>query len=98
MGLYLLRGHIGNGASHILCSLITRTLGYNGDAEVTEQDFVASAQEHVLRLDITVDELFVMGVLEGVGNLLDVGDNSGQRKNGVPGMKMAQCAIGGVAH
>src|SRR6266567_3459020 len=71
----LLRRHVGYRASHILRALVARTLGDERDTEVAEQDLAASSHEHVLRFDIAVNELLIVGILQSLSNLLDVGDD-----------------------
>src|SRR6266571_1191303 len=63
MRLDLFRGHIGDGASHILCILVAGTLSDNGNTEVAEQDLTTLAKQHVLWLDVPVNQLLVMGIL-----------------------------------
>ena len=58
--------------------LIARTLGDDGGAEVTEQDLVMPPQQHILGFDVAMDELLVVGILQGIGYLLNVGDDGGQ--------------------
>ena len=72
MLLDLLRSHVGNRAHHLLHALRSGAISDSGDAKVTEQDLASPPQQHVLGLDIAVDELFLVGVLQGIGHLLDV--------------------------
>src|SRR5690242_14950685 len=76
LALDLLRGHIGHRASHVLDTLIARTLRDQSDAKVTEQDVVATTEQHIFWFDIAVNHLCLMGVLQSICHLLDVGDES----------------------
>ncbi len=40
---------------------------------------VLRVQEHILRLDIAVDQVLVMGILQGRSDLLDIGEDRGRR-------------------
>ncbi len=72
MLLELLRRHVGDHAHRRLHAQRSGAIDDSGDAKVTEQDLVAPPQQHVLGLDIAVNELFLVGVLQGIGHLLDV--------------------------
>jgi hypothetical protein len=61
--LDLFRSHIGEGAGHDLCPLRGGLMGNGGNAEVGEHHFMVSAQQHILRLHVTMNEALVMGVL-----------------------------------
>jgi len=45
-----------------------------------------------------MDQLLLMGILQGVGNLLDVGDDGRQRQRHAFGMLATQGAVGGVVY
>src|SRR2546425_8536696 len=75
MRLDLLGSHICNRSSQVLRLLVAGTLSYQGYAKVTEQDFIVSPEQHILRLDVPVDQLLIMGILQGIGDLLDIADN-----------------------
>ena len=98
LALNLFWGHVGDGACHVLGALVARTLGDGGDAEVAEQDLVTPPQQHILWLNIAMDELLIVGILQGFGDLLDIADNGGQRQRDAFGMSVAQRAVGGVVH
>jgi hypothetical protein len=61
--LDLLRSHIGDRANDILGKLVARTLGHRGNAKVADQNLVVGSQQHVLRLDISMDQFLAMGVV-----------------------------------
>ena len=42
-----------------------------GNAKVREQHLLAPTQQHILRLDIAVDEFLLVGILQGISYLLD---------------------------
>src|SRR5712692_1687518 len=73
-------------------------MGDGRDAKVAEQDLVLYSDEHVLRLDITMDQAFIMGVLQGTGHLFDVGDDGGQQDSRALWVTLAQGAVGCVFH
>src|SRR5260221_2047869 len=70
----------------------------SGDAKIGEHDFPLWANEHIGRLDITMDEPLSMGILKGLGNLFYVGDDSGQRHTFSPWMPLAERATRVVLH
>ena len=49
------------------------------DAKVAEQDLVLYPDEHVLWLDIAMDQAFIVGVLQGTGHSLGIGDDGRKR-------------------
>ena len=61
----LFGSHIGDGACHslLLRPLRDGAVDDSGDAKVTEPDFVVFIQQHVLWLDVAMDQLAVMGIL-----------------------------------
>src|SRR5207253_478794 len=63
-----------------------------------EQDLIGTPQEHALRLDITMDQFLLMEVVQGLGHLLDVGDNGIKWHPCTFRVVLAQCAIGGILH
>src|SRR5690348_12044622 len=63
LALYLLGCHIGDGSSGLQYLLRVSTLGEDSQAKVTQQNFIVSPQQHVLRLDVAVDDAFVMRIL-----------------------------------
>ena len=52
-------------------------MGDRGNAKIREQHFLVLSDQHILRLDIAVDELLFMRVLQGGCHLLHEGDNLG---------------------
>jgi hypothetical protein len=54
LALDLFRRHIGDTAHDLLGTLLVCTLCHQGDAKVTEEDFVTSAYQHVLTLSLTL--------------------------------------------
>ena len=75
-----------------------RALGDGGNAEVAEEHFVASVQEHVFRFDVAVDEVLIVGVLQGGSQWGGVGENGRERDLCPFGMFVTQGAVGGVIH
>src|SRR5205823_3216920 len=65
---------------------------------ITEQDLVMTPQQYVLRLDVAMNQLVLMGVLQGLGQLPDIADNGGERQVCPAWMALAECAVGGVGH
>src|SRR5947199_2178181 len=59
----LLGCHVCRGTRRIEWALLVRTLSQDGDAKVTEQDLIASSQQHVLWFDISMDQSLVMSTL-----------------------------------
>ena len=57
-----------------------------------------SAYQHILRLDIAVDELLLVRVLQGGSDLLHGGNNLSERNDTPLGIVPPQRAIGGVVH
>ena len=55
MGLDLFGSHVGNRACHIFRALVARTLHYQSNAEIAEQDIAIATDEHVFGLDITMN-------------------------------------------
>lgn len=75
----LLGGHVSPGSN--LGEGLLRVDARRGgdDAEVAEQDVITLADEHVVGLDVAVDEFFVVRVLLGGGDLFDILDDGRQR-------------------
>ena len=73
LALQLLRGHVISSTHNFLRALHACTLGDERDTEIAQKDFAAPPDEHVLWLDVAVNELFVVGILQGVRDLLNVG-------------------------
>jgi len=96
--LNLFWSHVGHRPCHLLNALVARALRHDSDAEVTQQDLFMLTHQHVLRLDIAVDESLVVGILQGICHLLDVGDDRREGQDGAFGMTLAQRAARGVVH
>jgi hypothetical protein len=64
-------------------------MGHGGDAKIGEQYLLSLAHEHVLWLDIAVDELLLVGVLQGLSYLLDHRDNHLQRYQAAFGVPLS---------
>lgn len=78
MGLDLFGSHIGNRACSILRPSIARTLSHHSNTKVTEQHLVAASQQHILRLDVAMYQLLIVGILQRLGNLLHIIHNRGK--------------------
>ncbi len=96
--LNLLRRHIGHRADHLLRVLVARTLRDNRDAKIREQYRVAPIQQHILRLDVAVNQLVFVGILKGIRHLPHIDPHRLQRHHAALGMALAQRAIGGIIH
>ncbi len=70
----------------------------DGDAKIAEQDLVAAPQQHVFRLDVAVDELLVVGVLQGFSDLLHIGGDGCRSGGPASGDEPTQGAVGRVIH
>src|SRR5438128_1458827 len=75
MALDLLWGNVRHGSAHILRALIAGALSDNGNAKVRKQQLIVLSYEHVFWFDIAVDNALAVGILQSVGDLLDVGDD-----------------------
>src|SRR5437899_11127349 len=71
----LLGGHVSNSSSQITWLLVTRALGHQGNAKVTEHHLIVWPEQHVFWLDISMNNLVLMSVLHSLGDLLDVEDD-----------------------
>src|SRR5947209_11717827 len=71
-------GHVACRACDVLHTLRARGLGDQSNAEVAEQDLLASPNEQVLWFNIAMDEVLVVSVLEGISDLLDIAQDRGQ--------------------
>ena len=67
-----------------------RTVGDGGDAKVAEQETAISAHEHILWLDIAMDDTALMSVLQSGGYLLYIAYNRGQWQLAPFGMAISQ--------
>ena len=98
MGFNLLRSHVSNRAGHIARALIARTLPYQRNAKVTQQYLVGSTHQEVFGLDITVDQLVLVSILQGWGNLPHIGQHCRKRQARAFGVQLAQGPIGCIVH
>lgn len=89
MALDLFRCHVGHGPTHVLCALIARTLSDDGDAEVGEEEAVVLTDEHVFGFDVPVNDTLIVSILEGIGDLIDVGDDGRKGERSAFGVSMA---------
>src|SRR5215471_17559772 len=60
--LNLLWGNVAAGASHFLGDKGERTTSHDGKAKITQQDFVVSPEQHIIRLDVPMDQFLVVGI------------------------------------
>ena len=77
--LDLLRSHIGQCAHRLLRAQRGTAVRQGGQPKVREQHLLLPSQQHILRLDIAVDEFLLVGILQGSGDLLHAGDDLGKR-------------------
>src|SRR5215831_20796675 len=92
----LLRRNIANRADNLLSGNRECPWGHNSYAKIRKQHLVASAEQHILRLDIAMNHLAFMGVLQGCCNLIDILHYSKQGESCSFGMALAQCPIRSV--
>src|SRR5712692_10436324 len=76
--------------------LTARALIDNVDTKIAQQYFVAPPNQHIFRLDIPVNDFFMMGILQSIGYLLQIREDNGRSDNGVSRMALSQRAIGGI--
>jgi hypothetical protein len=62
--MQLLRGHIRKGSRHFFGRLRACTLRQENQAKIAQQDRIIRPDQHVLRFDVSMNELFLVGVLE----------------------------------
>ena len=55
-------------------------------------------EQHILWLDVAVDDLFIVSVLQSGGHLLDMRQNNFRREHDTRAITLAQGAIGSVIH
>ncbi len=67
-------------------------MNHGCNAKVAKQHLVPSPDEHILGLEVAMDEFLLVGILQGVGNLRHVGDDRCQ------GVALTQRARGRVVH
>src|SRR5260221_1807464 len=98
LALELFRGHIGDGADDLGLERGKGARGWGGEAEVAQQQFVVIAQQHILRLDISVDLPGTVCIVQGGGSLACKGEDGRERELTAFRVALAQSAIGGVMH
>src|SRR5258708_28201407 len=94
--LNLLRSDVSNWPCqvlHTLRAMIMRTLRHQGNAKVTQQHLVATAQQHIFRLHIPVNHLLLMSVLERGCYLVYIVDECSKWQLGDLGVVFASGAI-----
>src|SRR5258708_6323185 len=94
----LLGSHVGNGSSHIVWLLEARALGYQGNAKVAEHHLVVWPEQHVFWLDVSMNNPVLMSVLQGSGDLLDVGDDLFQGQARSFWIALSHGSIGSITH
>ena len=94
----LFGSHICYGAYDILRVLVTRTLRYRSDAEVTQHDLLLSAQQHIFWLDIAVDHPLLMRIVQSVSNLADIGHDGSNGQLCAFSVTLAQRSIRRIVH
>jgi hypothetical protein len=98
LALDLFGRHVGDCAHYVLGALVAQALGDEGNAKVAQQHGVILSNKHVFWLDVAMNELFIMGILQCIGDLSDVRDNRGQGQKRSTGMALAQGATCGIVH
>src|SRR5713226_1164695 len=73
-------------------------VGEHSNAKIAEPDLFFWSQQHVVRLDVSMDEHLIMDILQRAGHLFDVGDDALERQAGMFGEELAQGAVGSVVH
>jgi hypothetical protein len=63
--LKLLGGHIGNSSCHLLRRLRASALSKYDQTKIAELHFVSTPEQYVLRLDIPMNQFFLMGIIQG---------------------------------
>ena len=71
----LLGSHIGQRAGGLLEGLRAGAVGHERQAKIREPDLLVGSEQEILRFEVTVNQSLRMGILEGGGHLLDVGDD-----------------------
>src|SRR5579885_1169693 len=73
-------------------------MGHHRNTKVAEQQFIVTAQQHILWLDIAMDQLFVMCILQRPGSLFKIRERDIQRQARSLWVTLTYSAIGGVTH
>src|SRR6266571_1700992 len=95
--LQLLWSGVRDGALEVFQDSI-QVLGFDGDTEIAEQNFVIWAEQHVVRFDVAMDQFLIMDVLQGIGNLLDIIYNGRKWEACTFRMLLAQVAFRSIVH
>src|SRR5258708_24924306 len=81
-----------------MSSSSSTTLARARDSANREQDLVAASEQHILRLDVAMDQLFLVCILQGLGHLRDVGDDGVEREQRAFGVALTQVATRSIVH
>src|SRR5881227_2091901 len=73
-------------------------MGDRGNTKIREQHFLMLSDQHILRLDITMDKLLFMCILQGCCHLLHKGVDLRYGYQATPGVTLSQGAVGGIIH
>jgi hypothetical protein len=65
---------------------IPHSLRDDRDTEITEEKLVLRPQQHIVWLDIPVDQILIVNILQRSSDLLDIRDNGGERQAGTARM------------
>src|SRR5919108_4235220 len=94
----LFRSHVSYRTCHLLYATIARTLANQGNAKVTEQYFVTPSNQDVLWFYVPMHKSFIMSVLQGCCNLVNIVHNSSQGDRQSFRMMLAQTAVWRKVH
>ena len=70
--------------------------GHN--AEIAQEERTIGIEQHIFRLDITMNQFPIMCIRESIGHLIDITYDSRKGESGAGGMAIAQRATGGIIH
>src|SRR5579872_4861391 len=98
LSLNLFWSHVGNRAKWNLRAHGRGAMGSSNDAKITEQDIVALSDKHIFRLDIAVNELVIVGILQSLSNLMNVGDYGRERDTLSFGVTLPKGAMRTIVH
>jgi hypothetical protein len=74
------------------------TVSSRSNAKITEQDIIVSPDEHIFWLDIAMNVLLIVGILQSLCDLLDIGHNGREGNVLAFGVPFPQRAIRTVVH
>src|SRR5260370_27499250 len=80
------RGHVGDGASSRLPTRSPYLMRKHGDTKIAEQDLRVVSKQQVLWLDVLVNEIVIVKIVQGSGNLPHIRDNGLRIKSLTPEM------------